>query len=350
MNQAVDCGSSGNNGASAPVEMRCGIRMMEMREPFHISGYVFRDSPAFLVRLEQDGLVGRGEASGVYYLDDRPEGMAGLLEPLRDRIRNGMGRDELRIALPPCGARNALDCAMWELEAKRSGLSVRELAGLPPLRPMLTTMTVGADTPDTMAAKAVGYAQARALKLKLTGELALDIQRVQAVRRARQEVWIGVDANQGYAGADLPALVAALREAGVSLLEQPCRRGYEHELDGIPRDIPIAADESMQSLAELELLAGRFDVVNIKLDKCGGLTEGLLIAARAKALGLQVMVGNMLGTSLAMAPAFVLGQLCDVVDLDGPLFIRNDVEPSVVYRDGFIDSPDAVWGTPDSAG
>lgn len=334
--------------ASSPVEMICGTVMLKMLEPFHIAGYVFRDSPAFVVTLEQDGHVGRGEASGVYYLDDRPENMAARLEPLRERIRAGMSREELRAELPPCGARNALDCAMWELEAKRTGTSVRELAGLPPLRRLLTTMTLGADEPEVMARKALAYGQARALKLKLTGDAALDIRRVHAVRSARPDVWMGVDANQGYTGDLLPELIKGLREARVSLLEQPCRRGHESELDGISREIPIAADESVQDLDELEALAERFDVVNIKLDKCGGLTEGLLIAARAKQLGLGVMVGNMLGTSLAMAPAFILGQQCDVVDLDGPLFITNDRKPSVTYVDGYIDCADAVWGTPES--
>lgn len=334
--------------ADSPVEMSCGTILLEMLEPFHISGYVFRDTPAFVVTLTQDGHVGRGEASGVYYLDDRPGNMAAVLEPLRERIRAGMSREELRAALPPCGARNALDCAMWELEAKRTGRSVGEIAGLHPLRKLLTTMTLGADEPDVMAAKALGYAQARALKLKLTGDTELDIRRVQAVRSARPDVWMGVDANQGYTGDLLPGLIKGLREARVSLLEQPCRRGFESELDGVSREIPIAADESVQDLDELEALAERFDVVNIKLDKCGGLTEGLLIAARAKELGLGVMVGNMLGTSLAMAPAFILGQQCDVVDLDGPLFITNDRTPSVTYVDGYIDCPGVVWGTPES--
>jgi len=139
-------------------------------------------------------------------------------------------------------------------------------------------------------------------------------------------------------------LLPALRESRVALLEQPCRRGHESDLDGVDRTIPLAADESVLSLAEVDALQGRFDVANIKLDKCGGLTEGLMMAARARELGLQVMVGNMAGSSWAMGPAFVLGQLCDVVDLDGPTFLKQDRSPSVQYNDGYIDSPDAVWG------
>ena len=165
------------------------------------------------------------------------------------------------------------------------------------------------------------------------------------MRAARPEVWLGVDANQGYVRATLEKLLPVLAETRVSLLEQPCRRGQEAELDGVDCTIPIAADESVQTLDEVEAAAGRFDVVNIKLDKCGGLTEGLLIGERARALGMKVMVGNMIGTSWAMAPAFILGQQCDVVDLDGPIFLTHDREPGVIYEDGMIRCPDEVWGS-----
>jgi L-alanine-DL-glutamate epimerase-like enolase superfamily enzyme len=196
-----------------------------------------------------------------------------------------------------------------------------------------------------MADKARGYTQARAIKIKLTGETDLDIERVRAVRAARPEVWLGVDANQGYVRGTLERLLPALHETRVSLLEQPCKRGHEAELDGIEHLIPIAADESLQGLNELDPLVGRFDVVNIKLDKCGGLTEGLLIADRARELGMKVMVGNMIGTSLAMAPAFVLGQQCDVVDLDGPIFLAADRSPGVIYENGYVRCDDLVWGS-----
>ena len=317
---------------------------LEFKAPFRISGYVFNAMPATVVTLADGELQGRGEAAGVYYLDDNPDGMLFTLEALREPIEAGLGRDELREMLPPGGARNALDCAMWELEARRSGIPVWKLAGLPPPRPLLTTFTVGADEPDVMAQGAVSWGQARAIKLKLTGELDLDIARVRAVRAARPDVWLAVDANQGYSRDGFTPLMIALRDAGVSLLEQPCRRGYEAELDGIEHLIPLAADESALSLSEIDALPGRFDVVNIKLDKCGGLTEGLMIAEKARQLGMQVMVGNMAGSSWAAAPAFVLGQLCDIVDLDGPLFLKQDRTPGVEYSAGHVDCPEAVWG------
>lgn len=205
-------------------------------------------------------------------------------------------------------------------------------------------MTLGADSPERMAAAAVGYRSAKALKLKLTGDTPLDIARVQAVRAARPDVWMSVDANQGYTAATIEPLLPVLVDADIRLLEQPLARGREADMAGIDFPLETAADESCLDLDELEDIRGLFDVVNIKLDKCGGLTEGLMMASRARQLGMKVMVGNMAGTGLAMAPAFVLGQLCDVVDLDGPVFIRNDCHPSVSYPDGDIHCPPEVWG------
>jgi L-alanine-DL-glutamate epimerase-like enolase superfamily enzyme len=195
-----------------------------------------------------------------------------------------------------------------------------------------------------MAEGARRYAEARSIKIKLTGELDHDIERVHAIRSARPDAWLGVDGNQGFAIGQLDALVAAMAELGVSLIEQPIARGRESDLQGYRSPIPIAGDESILSLADVPGAAGRFDVINIKLDKCGGLTEGLMMAEEARRLGLGVMVGNMVGTSLAMAPAFVLGQLCDLVDLDGPTFLAKDRTPAVDYRDGDIWAGPEVWG------
>jgi L-alanine-DL-glutamate epimerase-like enolase superfamily enzyme len=274
--------------------------------------------------------------------------MSRTLENLRDRLEAGVTREELRGLLPSGGARNAVDCALWELEARLAGVPAWQLAGIVKPKPLLTTFTVGADDPDAMATRALAYTHARAIKLKLTGEVDLDIARLRAVRKARPEAWIGVDANQGYVPKTLSQLLPVLVDEGVSLLEQPCRRDHEADLDGIDHVVPIAADESILDLAELEERAHRFDVINIKLDKCGGLTEGLMMGRRAREMGKRVMVGNMVGTSLAMAPAFILGQHCDIVDLDGPLFLERDRTPGVVYADGHVDCPDNVWGAPDA--
>jgi L-alanine-DL-glutamate epimerase-like enolase superfamily enzyme len=326
------------------VELELHNEPLPLSSPFRISGYVFEAMPATVATLHQGTHVGRGEAAGVYYLDDRPDGMLATLESHRSAIEAGIDREAVQALLPPGGARNALDCALWELESQRTGTPVWRLAGVSPPRPLLTTFTLGADEPVVMAQGAVGYTQARALKLKLTGDVELDIARIRAVRAARPDVWIGVDANQGYLRDTLERLIPALVDARVSLLEQPCRRGQEADLDGVDHVVPIAADESVLHLGEMDRLPGRFDVVNIKLDKCGGLTEGLRMAALAREMGLKVMVGNMAGTSLAMAPAFVLGQLCDVVDLDGPTFLVRDRTPGVRYVDGRVSCGDEVWG------
>jgi L-Ala-D/L-Glu epimerase len=320
------------------------VETLPLAEPFRISGHVFESADVVTVTLSDGRHRGRGEASGVYYLGDDVPHMLAAIEGARGAVGAGPSREELRAILPPGGARAAVDAALWELEAQRAGRPVWALAGLPEPKPIVTTFTVGADTPEAMAAKATRYADARSIKMKLTGDVSLDLARVAAVRAARPDVWLGVDGNQGFRADDLPALTRALGEHRVALLEQPLARGDEAALDGFASPLPIAGDESLLSLADLPGAVGRFDVVNIKLDKCGGLTEGLLMAAEARRLGLGVMVGTMVGTSLATAPGFVLGQVCDLVDLDGPTFLAADVTPSVRYQDGLLYAGPEVWG------
>ena len=324
------------------------IETHRLATPFRISGYVFEASELVVVELSDGQLRGRGEAGGVYYLGDEAPQIVEALEANRSAIEACESREELRQILPIGGARNAVDCALWELEANRSGIAAYRLAGIEAPRALITTFTLGADDPAKMAEGARRYADARAIKLKLTGDLALDVERVAAVRDARPDVWLGVDANQGFGIGQLDALATAMAEQRVSLIEQPLARGREADLEGFESPIPIAADESVLGLADVPGLVGRFQVVNIKLDKCGGLTEALLMAEEARRLGLGVMVGNMVGTSLAMAPAFILGQLCDYVDLDGPTFLKEDRVPGVHYSDGQIWCPDEVWGTPEA--
>jgi L-alanine-DL-glutamate epimerase-like enolase superfamily enzyme len=331
------------------LELRIAVEKLRLAAPFHISGFVFEEQDVVIATLDDGRHQGRGEASGVYYLKDTAQTMIAAIEAKRAQIEAGIDRAGLRELLPPGGARNAVDCALWELDARRSATPVWKLAGVPAPRPLVTTFTLGADSPQKMAAGALNYAQARSLKLKLTGDLDLDIARVEAVRAARPDCWIGVDANQGYGIGALDPLIEALTRCQVSLLEQPIKRGRESDLEGYISTIPIAADESALCLADLPGLVGRFQVVNIKLDKCGGLTEGLAMAREARRLGLRVMVGNMVGSSLAMAPAFVLGQLCDVVDLDGPIFLSKDRVPGMKYVDGTAWSDDRIWGARDAA-
>jgi L-alanine-DL-glutamate epimerase-like enolase superfamily enzyme len=315
------------------------------REPFRISGHLFTETPVLVAEISDGEHVGRGEGAGVYYLGDDIAHMRVEAETMRAAIEAGAGREELQSLLPPGGARNALDCALWDLDARIAGVPAWRLAGLDRFESLATTMTIGADTPEAMAAIASGrFGTWPMLKLKLTGEADVDEARVDAARAARPDAWIGVDANQGYDLAGVPGLLANLAKNGVVLLEQPLARGREADLAGVKRTLPFAADESVCTLAELERAPGLFDVVNIKLDKCGGLTEALAIARRCKELGLGVMVGNMMGSSLSMAPSLVVGQLCDVVDLDGPTFLANDREPSIVYAGGRIGAGAVDWG------
>lgn len=331
--------------ASSRPQLALAIEPLPLKTPFRIAGHRFDAMPALTAILSDTHCYGRGEACGVYYLDDRPETMHATLQAHRDAIEDGIDRQQLRALLPAGGARNAIDCALWELQAQREGRPVWALARMPQPRPRITTFTLGADDPATVAANALAYAQARALKLKLDGDLDSDIERIRAARRARPDTTLSVDANQAYRLDSIAPLIAALVDHGVSLLEQPFARGREADLDALDCPIDIAADESVQGLDEVDALRGRVDVINIKLDKCGGLTEALLMVERARALGMKTMVGNMLGTSWAAAPAFVLAQVCDLVDLDGPIFLAGDRAHSVVYRDGHIDCPAQVWGS-----
>lgn len=326
------------------LRLQATLKSWAIKAPFHITGYTFTAFDALIVQLsDEHGHSGFGEAQGVYYHHDTPVSMLAQIEALRAQIEAGITREQLQQLLPPGGARNVLDCALWDLEAKQANQPVWQLAGLQAPRPLLTTYTLGADEPEKMAAGAAAYVHARALKLKLTDD-GLSAARVLAVREARPDVWLMVDANQGFSRESFARIFPTLVEARVDVVEQPFPVGSEAWLDGLERPIRIAADESVQDRNDLAKMVGRVDVINIKLDKCGGLTEALAIAGQARKLGFALMVGNMGGSSLAMAPSFVVGQLCDVVDLDGPLSLIEDYAPPVVYEDGRIWCPDALWG------
>jgi L-Ala-D/L-Glu epimerase len=324
------------------MKISCWAEHWPFRQPFRISGHVFDGLEVVVVAAESEGLRGLGEAAGVYY---RRETAAGMVEQITRIAAEGrsIDREGLLWIMRAGGARNAVDCALWDLEAKRSSQPAWKIAGLTEVRPLLTTFTLGSEAPGAMAAAAVTLTEARAIKLKLLGDGG-DSERVEAVRAARPDVWLGVDANQGLTPASYDELLPALVEARVALLEQPFPTDRDRYLDGLGAPLPIAADESVQNQSDLERMHGRCQVINIKLDKCGGLTQALSLAAEARRMGFRLMVGNMVGTSLAMAPAYVLGQMCEFVDLDGPTFLSRDRTPSVAYRDGFISCPPDVWG------
>jgi L-Ala-D/L-Glu epimerase len=342
-NTATKGVSTTRSRSTRVMHIHIDIERWPLRAPSRITGDTFTESDVMVVTLTEDGICGRGEATGVHYRGENPQSMAQQLEAIRPMLERGVTRESLRSLLPPGGARNALDCALWELEARRSGVPAWRIAGLEAPKPLATTYTVGADTAEAMARTAASYQGAKRLKLKLTGED--DIARLRAVRAARPDAWIGVDANQAYDAVSLRAVLPALLEADVELIEQPVRVGCERELAGFESPIPLAADESVQSMRDLPDAVGLFDVVNIKLDKCGGLTEALEMVAEIRRLGMKPMVGCMEGTSLAMAPACLAGARCDLVDLDGAMFLAEDRRPAALYRRGTVHCPD-VWGVP----
>jgi len=311
--------------------------------PFRISNAVWHSFPAMVVELQDGDLVGRGEAEGVYYFDETPAAMIAQVEEVAAQVEAGATRAELLDLMPPGGARHGLDAALWDLEAKRSGNRAWELAGLP-LKEIVTVYSIGLeDEPEGQAEKAAAAADQPVLKVKLGADR--PVERIEAIRAVRPDATIAIDANQGWSLDQLKEVAPRLQRLGVSMIEQPLPRGADEELEGYQAPLPLCADESCVHGGELEQAARRYQMINIKLDKCGGLTHGLELARAARERGLGLMVGCMCGTSLAMAPAFVVGLLCDFHDLDGPLLLKNDRAFGMAFDDGVVGPPPArLWG------
>lgn len=286
---------------------------------------------------------GRGECVPYQRYGETVEGVVAAIEKAGPRIEGGLGRDGLLTALPAGAARNAVDCALWDLEAKRSGSSVAELVGLPAMAAVETAFTISLSDPATMARQARAEAGRPLLKLKLGG--AGDDERMAAVRAAAPDTALIVDANEAWSEDDFAGHMRAAEAAGIVLVEQPLPAGADAALKELARSVPVCADESFHGTNDLAQLADRYDAVNIKLDKCGGLTAALGVLAEAERLGFAVMVGCMVGTSLAMAPAMLLAQRAQFVDLDGSLLLARDRDNGLVERDGRLQPPmPLLWG------
>jgi len=319
------------------------IEEWELTQPFRISGFEWIASRGIVVQLAENGFSGRGEAQGVFYLDEDAESLFEQVHGVAADIRNGISRTELQKLLPAGGARNAIDCAMWDLECKRSGKTIWELTGIDP-KPVITVFTIGLEsTPEAMAAKAAAAADAPVLKIKLDGHQ--PYEKLAAIRAARPDAALVVDANQGWDFELLKEVIPKCVDLDLGMIEQPLPRGADEVLEGFDSAVTLAADESCLDTSELETAARRYGMINIKLDKTGGLTEALELARGAKARGCQLMVGNMVGTSLGMAPSFVVAQLCDFVDIDGPLLLKYDHPNGLIYNKGVVDKFDpGFWG------
>lgn len=295
------------------------------------------------VDLKRGTATGRGECVPYARYGETPEQVMADIQALSGALASGLDRAALQSRMPPGAARNALDCALWDLEAKETGVPVPVRAGLSPLAPVETAFTLSLDTPQAMAI-AARAARRPLLKLKLGGG-AQDQERLAAIRAAVPQARLIVDANEGWAPEDLAAHLAACAAAGVELVEQPLPAHDDGLLANIARPLPVCADESVHDRASLAALIGKYDAVNIKLDKTGGLTEALAMRDDARRLGFSVMVGCMLATSLAMAPAVLVAQGAEVVDLDGPLLLARDRMPGLVYDGARLFPPDpALWG------
>ena len=286
---------------------------------------------------------GRGECVPYGRYGETVEGVAAAVEAMREPLAGGLDRLGLQQRMPAGAARNALDCAFWDFEAKRAGKPAHALAGLPAPGPLVTAYTISLDRPDAMAAAAAKAASRELLKVKLGG--AGDPERIRAIRAATPGCELIVDANEGWNPENLAENLAACAEAGVTLIEQPVPAGADQCLAAFPHAIPICADESVHDCASLAALVGKYDAVNIKLDKTGGLTEALRLAAEAARLGFDLMVGCMISTSLAMAPAHLLAQRARVVDLDGPLLLARDRPHGLRYERSLVHPPTPeLWG------
>jgi L-alanine-DL-glutamate epimerase-like enolase superfamily enzyme len=314
-----------------------------IRGSFTISRGSRTEAHVVLVEIAQGGAVGRGECVPYPRYGESIEQTLNVIAGTRELIEGGGTRAELRAAVGAGAARNALDCALWDLEAKLSGRPVWDLAGLGAPQPLTTAYTISLGTPAAMA-EAAGRAAARPLlKVKLGGEG--DVERVRAVRAAAPEARLIVDANEAWTPAMVEPYGEALAGLGVLLIEQPLPAGEDGPLAGMARPVPLGADESCHTREGLAHLRQRYDVVNIKLDKTGGLTEALAMAGRARELGFEIMLGCMVGTSLAMAPSTLLGGLARFVDLDGPLLLARDREPGLCFTGSVLaPPPPELWG------
>jgi L-Ala-D/L-Glu epimerase len=311
---------------------------------FAISRGAKTEAVVVTATIASDNLVGRGECVPYARYGETVEGVAAAIAAMAPAIAAGLDRHRLQTLMPHGAARNALDCALWDIEAKTTGVPAHVLAGIDRVAPTITAYTLSLDTAEAMGAAAAANASRPILKIKLGGADS-DLQRLAAVRSGAPDSTLIVDANEGWHGDNLMRYLEACAEASVALIEQPLPAGSDDELAKIPHHVPICADESMHDRSDIPRLAGLYDVINIKLDKTGGLTEALTLVRDAQAAKLGIMVGCMVGTSLGMAPAMLLSPFARFVDLDGPLLLASDRANGLVYEGSRVFPPaPKLWG------
>ncbi len=325
------------------VQLRVAVERWPIAGAFRIARGAKTEAVVIVAELRDGPYVGRGECVPYARYGETVEGVAERIRAMADALAEGLDRPTLQSAMPAGAARNAVDCALWDLEARRTGRSATVLAGLPALHTVETAFTLSLGAPEEMAKAAAAAADRPLLKVKLGGDG--DPQRIAAVRIAAPRARLIVDANEAWTPESYAPNMAACRAAGVELIEQPLPAISDALLADLSRSVPICADESFHTADDMPRLAGLFDAVNIKLDKTGGLTGALAANGRARAAGLRVMVGSMVGTSLSMAPAMLIAQQADFVDLDGPLLLTRDRVPGLAYTGSIIAPPSPeLWG------
>jgi len=328
--------------APQPQRLTITRRAWPLGRPFATAQGTMTTADVVVAELYDGNARGRGEGVPIARFGESLDSVVATLEGMKAAIYSGLSRETLQDALPPGAARNALDCAFWDIDAKRLYSTVADLAGLA-AGPVTTSFTLGLDTPEAMAEQAAAQRGRPMLTLKLGGEG--DLERVRAVRAAAPTSRLIVDAGESWTAAQLAAFMPALEELRVDLIEQPLPAGADDALAGQAFPIPLCADESCRSRADLDGLAGKYQAINIKLDKVGGLTEALALAADAHSRGLKVMVGGAIGTSLAIAPALLVAQRAEFVDLDGPLHLAIDRGSGLRYEGGTIGvAAGKLWG------
>jgi len=319
------------------------IQVWPIAGAFVISRGAKREAVVVQATISEGGHVGRGECVPYGRYGETPEGVLGEIEKLAGSIAAGLGREELQHALPAGAARNALDCALWDLEAVQRGCSVADLAGFERWDTIRTAYTISLASASEMAERAARASAYPLLKLKLGGDG--DADRMRAVRAAVPGARLTVDANEAWSEDRIEGLLGVARDVGVEMVEQPLPADRDKVLGELAHDVPICADESLHTHLDVVRLVRRYDVANIKLDKAGGLSEALLVMEAARANGMKVMVGCMLATSLSMAPAHLLAQNADWVDLDGPLLLARDRSPGLAYDADRVAPPGpGLWG------
>jgi L-alanine-DL-glutamate epimerase-like enolase superfamily enzyme len=325
------------------LKMEITVERWPIAGTFTISRGSKTEAAVVLCMLTDGSFLGRGECVPYARYGESLDSVCAEIENLRDALTNGATREDLPSLIGAGAARNAIDCALWDLEAKRAGRSVADIVGLASLHDLTTAVTISFGDEQMMAASARAFADRPLIKVKVGGEN--DAERIRAVAEAAPASRIIIDANEGWTDNNIVENMLAAAKAGVVLIEQPLPAGNDAILAKIPHPVPVCADESAHGTDNLHTLLGRYDSINIKLDKTGGLTEALRMQKRARELGFGIMVGCMVGTSLAMAPAVLVAQDADFVDLDGPLILKEDRKPGLVFEGSRVSPPTPdLWG------